>query len=388
MPALSQERLLSLIGSAYDAALDGGQWKGFLAEFATSYGGGGVLFSQDMRSAEAGIVEFFGFDPLWVNRYVEHYSSTNLWLKTAANDPEGTMVVGEERIDRRTLEASEFYNDWLRPQKLFATNGTILLRRGDVLTSLSVIRGKQPGSFSAEDLAFWSTLTPHVRRAVQVHRELFSLRAHQRGALEALQALQTGALIADASCRLLYSNDVAERVLSAGTGLSVKNGRIEAATTAATASLQGAIKHAATPDLNTTDRVSSVLALQDGAEEKLFVLVCPVKPDNRLIGMACPTALLLIHSTRNRPRLLGADLVRLFGLTPAEAKLVCGLLRGMDLEEYARDSQISAATARSQLRQVFVKTDVHGQPALMRLVLTNPLLSLHAGQRHVSKDSV
>jgi DNA-binding CsgD family transcriptional regulator len=60
----------------------------------------------------------------------------------------------------------------------------------------------------------------------------------------------------------------------------------------------------------------------------------------------------------------------LYALTPAEAELVALLARGRTLEEAAAERGVTLNTVRSQLKQVFAKTDTHRQGDLMRLALT------------------
>jgi len=60
----------------------------------------------------------------------------------------------------------------------------------------------------------------------------------------------------------------------------------------------------------------------------------------------------------------------LYALTQAEAELVALLARGRTLEEAAAERGVRLNTVRSQLKQVFAKTDTNRQGQLMRLVLT------------------
>jgi DNA-binding CsgD family transcriptional regulator len=69
-------------------------------------------------------------------------------------------------------------------------------------------------------------------------------------------------------------------------------------------------------------------------------------------------------------------------MTPAEARMVCGLLKGLNLEEYALEARVSPATVRTQLKHVFAKTGATSQSALMRLVLGNPVLAISAPSGH------
>ena len=60
----------------------------------------------------------------------------------------------------------------------------------------------------------------------------------------------------------------------------------------------------------------------------------------------------------------------LYDLTPAEAELLRLLAEGNSLEQVADQRGVTMNTARSQLKQVFAKTDTRRQGELVRLVLT------------------
>jgi DNA-binding CsgD family transcriptional regulator len=69
-------------------------------------------------------------------------------------------------------------------------------------------------------------------------------------------------------------------------------------------------------------------------------------------------------------------LEQLYSLTPAEAELVRMLSEGLSLDEVATARGVTMNTVRSQLKQVFSKTDTKRQGELVRLVLTG-VSSLH-----------
>jgi DNA-binding CsgD family transcriptional regulator len=376
---LDEALLLNLIDLAYGAALDPQQWAVFLDRFAEAFRGSGVLFSQDMRSAEAGIAEFARFDLEYIKSYAEHYSATNLWLNTAADDPEGTLVIGRERVDARSLERSEWYNDWLAPQGLYETAGSILLKNGSTLTNLAIIRGRKPGFFDAHELTFWAKLMPHVRRAVQVHKELYAVRAQRNGALQALSGLSIGIIIASVDARILFCNETAEQILRTPAGLCASHGRLRSVTAAATQLLHRAIAGAARTGAGAGEDSGSVIALPTPSGERTCVLVSPLKAEDDVFQFHCPAALLFVADDSRRASTRADDLMRVFGVTRAEARLVCGLLDGLGLEEYADAADITIATARTQLKHVFAKTGTSRQSALIRLVLNNPVLRMAAG---------
>lgn len=66
------------------------------------------------------------------------------------------------------------------------------------------------------------------------------------------------------------------------------------------------------------------------------------------------------------------QLMELFGLSAAEARLARALARGESLEYYASAQGIRIPTARSQLRSAFAKTATDRQAELVRLVIGVP----------------
>jgi DNA-binding CsgD family transcriptional regulator len=65
---------------------------------------------------------------------------------------------------------------------------------------------------------------------------------------------------------------------------------------------------------------------------------------------------------------VAAELMRVFGLTAAEARLAGRLLGEESLEAAAESLGVSYSTARNQLRAVYQKTDTHSQAQLIALI--------------------
>jgi len=63
-----------------------------------------------------------------------------------------------------------------------------------------------------------------------------------------------------------------------------------------------------------------------------------------------------------------AGIVSVFGLTPAEARLVSRLVAGDDLARAASMLDVSTNTARTQLKAAFAKTETHRQSDLVALL--------------------
>lgn len=374
MPQLGEDLLLRLIDRAYAASLDPLGWAHFLDSLAETFGGGAALFSQDSRNADASIAEFVRFDPAYIQSYVEYYGQVNVWFPIWSNWPVGKAGVTPEMLDLDFLKRSEWYGDWLQPQGLRDCIGAVLLRSGSVTTNLSLIRGEDQGIFGQSDIAFWSKLTPHMQRAVQIHRELCSARLQRDGALGALDRLAMGIVIASETGRLLFANSVADAVLKQGAGLLVSSGRLRGETADATNQLEAAIRRAALTGAGKGRHPGGVLSLPRRMAEPLSVLVGPLRGQSLAFRLPSPSAILLFSDPRQSRSVGQDDLARVFGLSRAEARLAGALLDGTRLSDYADAAGISLNTAKAQLKQVFAKTGVNRQSDLMRRVADDLVL--------------
>jgi DNA-binding CsgD family transcriptional regulator len=61
-------------------------------------------------------------------------------------------------------------------------------------------------------------------------------------------------------------------------------------------------------------------------------------------------------------------LVKLFDLTPAQAKLAVRIASGSSVEEAAAELGVGSETMRKHLKAVFAKTDTHRQGELVALL--------------------
>lgn len=68
------------------------------------------------------------------------------------------------------------------------------------------------------------------------------------------------------------------------------------------------------------------------------------------------------------------QLISLFGLSPAEARLARALCHGETLDEYAEAQSVKLSTVKTQLRAVFAKTQTDRQVSLVNLIVGIPPL--------------
>jgi DNA-binding CsgD family transcriptional regulator len=101
----------------------------------------------------------------------------------------------------------------------------------------------------------------------------------------------------------------------------------------------------------------------------LQVLVTPLHPAHDLAkSWQMPLVLVIVSDTHQMAETAAGRMRRMYGLTPAEARLVGEVADGRTLAEIAEQRAVSISTLRSQLVAAFDKTGVRRQVDLVRLV--------------------
>jgi DNA-binding CsgD family transcriptional regulator len=81
-------------------------------------------------------------------------------------------------------------------------------------------------------------------------------------------------------------------------------------------------------------------------------------------------AALFIQEVGNFEPLPGELLVKLYGLTMAETRLIALLAQGLSLQKAAHALGVARITARTHLQHIFAQTGTRRQAELIRLVVS------------------
>ncbi len=179
-----------------------------------------------------------------------------------------------------------------------------------------------------------------------------------------------GVVTLDAEARMRAANLLARRILAAGEGLELKNGRIvavrreDAATLARL--LEGACPHGDADGLH----IRGAMHLARGSHRsKLTVLVADL---HGRAGALLTELVLFLHQPDATVSVCEATLRTLHRLTRTEARIAALLVTGHTVARIAVEVGSSTNTVRTHLKRVFAKIGVASQPALIRVVLSGP----------------
>ena len=212
------------------------------------------------------------------------------------------------------------------------------------------------------------TITPHIKRACLLNNLLneYKTQVDSLGAVIANAGF--GVVLATTEGQIVYANDVAETLMRLRRGLCCRHGRIIATEVKATQKLQALISAVLVP-INETLSGGSMVLLDQHGKESFAIHVVPVSriTSNRLVSQERLVAGLFIVD-RNRDAAERVNVFApLFGLTPAETRVLAALISGKGLVSAAKRLEMTEQTARTHLKHILSKTDTHRQAELMRL---------------------
>lgn len=196
-----------------------------------------------------------------------------------------------------------------------------------------------------------------------------ALLSRVRGLTAAVNKSDVGILLVDRYAQLLFANAAAEALIAEGDSLRRQGKSLSGSRLADTLKLQATIEHViAARAAGSSEKVPPVVALtrtgrrpllasviasdceageRDG-DSAAIIYLCD--PDQDLTGLVEPTC-------------------KLYGLSPVETRLTCLLTRGISLADAAQTMRVREQTARSYLKQIFLKTETRRQAELVWLML-------------------
>ena len=356
------ERALRLIARLYDAAADASQWAPVLLEVTDAVGGAAATLLAGDTGAAPAIVVPLGITSEALRDYNNYYVRRDNRLHEALARPVGTLATHEHlRLTDSWFESTEFCNDFLKPWGLFYMAGAVLLS-GPRFASLGIHRPRSSGDFEDEELRTLELLIPHLQNALRLHFRLMAAES----AAGALERLSVAAIVVDDRGRIVANNHAGREVLRKGDALRSEQNLLTAANPQDDAPLRTALADAIATATAIGFGGARMLRLHRKDGSALIVSLSPMRSGPLAPWRAGAVVFASDASCVPVPPL--EALREIYGLTPAEARLLSALAVGDSVREAAGRLGIREQTARTALKSVLHKTGTRRQSELIRLV--------------------
>lgn len=376
------EALAPIARIAAEAVLAPVKWREYLAGFKRYFRADlTYLTLSDNRLTKFDVRYHDGFTESDFHEWASHWHSKDPWL-SAVNGSELPLlkVVRSNELcgDHRLVEC-EAYREFFQPRRLHYGGCVSLLPAGEATALQMMLRPKELGPLSAQELRDWNELAQLIQPAVvatiehnRVRRENHLLRSH-------FESQRTGILFVSPEGRILQSNVAAQEILSRRGDVAEKFGELQLYDPA----LQKELKRILGKLAGGIDDASPWLKLslpEDvyNSNPPLVVVVIPVGPrEENQLGLQEHAMMVYLVEPGPAEPLETRVLEQLFGWTTAESRVAGLLATGASLEEVSQALGMGVGTARNHLKSVYAKTGFSRQGELIaflnRLALRDPL---------------
>lgn len=369
-----------LIGLIYDAINNKNGFFPFLQRFVEVFEGHSAAFTVYDTQAEAVVGHWkLNIPDSAMAFYQTHISHQDALIdKAMAVSQNGELRFVASNLDlgddmpeiREKTRAGE----WLESFGAHEAAGAIALNTDNYLNFFSIQRARHQPEFTREQLAVFDLFLPHLNRAVSLYTRMSSLASVKTPASVALDTLQWGILIYDASFRVVFRNGAADAVIAANSDLNLSEDgllsfRDKAFSEQFVKGISSAV-HASTEDSDWTD---TILYYRKGSQ----AMTLTIAPLNTLTGSENERggAVLTLHDWSSRAFIEPEILKHNFGLTEAEARVSYLLTQGESLAGIAETICRSRETVKSHLKSIYGKTNTNRQGELVALLFSSA--SLH-----------
>ena len=180
-----------------------------------------------------------------------------------------------------------------------------------------------------------------------------------------LDKLDRGVVLLDAAGSVLDANTLGHRALVRSRGVLVRNGRLTFADVANDERFLGWLEGKPGPDCD----CALGLTIRSANGSPCRVVISPAGTK----GLQRDVAFVVVLYCPWGSREIGIDvLMRLYGLTRAQADVARSLYAGYTVEQTATQLALSCNTVRTHLKQIFSKCEVQSQAELRHVLATGP----------------
>jgi DNA-binding CsgD family transcriptional regulator len=361
-----ENTVLRLINAVYEAAEKPEIWPDVLKSVGDAVASLANCFTIENISHNTSCVSVFSkIDPSFQQAYNDYYGQINPHI-TRARTPliAGQFVSGHTICGDEELVASEYYQDFLRPQGWFYPFGACVSRDHPFIAALSFFHSRSQGPCTEEQQNLIELLVPHFRRAVKLQTLVGTVGE------AALESIPTAVILTDSRCKVHFANHAARRILQKRNGLGIASGgNLECSPSVRQPFLNFVYETSQCREKCGLKAGGFVSIPRSAGKRPYGVTASPIHYSNPLPAANRPTVILIISDPDCEVEGVEAATRRLYGLTASEAKLAQILVSGKSLNDACDEMQIQRTTARTHLRNLFGKLGVRRQAELVSVLM-------------------
>lgn len=320
----------------------------------------------DRRAPAAAVGDHSGGDERAFDEYTNRYSRYDPAENVRHRLQLGNWYIDWQWFTRHALDRDPFYQEFMRPYGLRSVHALPILKNGVAECCLSLqFPLSQPDTDEPSKSPLLRLLAPHLQQAATLRHEFLNLQQRAELAQQLLDDFSFPLLATDAQGRVYLSNRAGATWLSLPGNPFGASG-LKPSRAGAGSRLAEALVAACTR----RTRLATGAHVEFGTPPIRYAVVAMPLPEPMSFPLSTyePLALVKVHTHDATPISAHRLLHALFGIPPAEYRLLLLLMQGHHVKECAQQLGVSQETTRTQLKSLFRRTQTSRQSQLIDLV--------------------
>lgn len=365
----------AMIGTIYDAGLDASLWPNVIKQIVEcTHSKTAILTAMDQLNPNYDFLHTWNISQAEHEAFLdEQLTLTDMKLHLPLWQQVGLGEVMHQDLNSyaelMNHDEAVFYERCLKSTGICYIAGVLLDEGNYRWAVLGLYRAADQPAFQQEELAFLKRIGVHIRRALQIHRQLSFSRIEHDNLFKMLDAIKVGVILVDEHCRFYYSNKRAQQQLAQNkifefdhsnkicTGKQYQK-KFEHLVHAAHSGTK--LKH--------QDAGGGVLALEDEQGQQFMVTITPFNSMNGLAHLADRTqnyVVLSISDLEQRYALATPFLKENYALSARECEICELFVNGLNLEKIASHCCLTMNSVRTYVKNIYSKMHCNSQAELL-----------------------
>jgi DNA-binding CsgD family transcriptional regulator len=346
-----------------------GDWRDVLALLRARLDGRlATLSRHHFTSGHGQVISEHPESPDFRSAY-EEYAPRNPWFLSSIEYTTGSVLTGDEFLSNQDLIRTDFFRGLLEPHGLLHGIAGVAARRGPSMYFVSVHRGPDQAPFGEREKSSLAAVLAHISLALGNRWRLRAINDLMTVMMGIVDRYPHPCLLINADGRVVHGNRSASAQAAPGFGLSIDGGVLAAALPIDRLALRQAIRDvAASAARGAADSTRAVtLSVPGGIHPSVVSVHAAGAVLDAESGDVAELVLVTARNSGIVHDLNTCSFVKQFALSPAQARVGVMIITGHSLVETARKLHVSDNTVRSHLKQIFHKTNTHGQMELVHM---------------------
>lgn len=362
-----------IIASIYDAALDASQWTSVIENIVNYTESKTAIFTAlDQFNPTFNFLHTYNIPPESVDAYRDENIKTidmrlhmHLWTSIGL----GNTVIQDCAHYSQHPDTDEFvfYEKCLKPTGVSYLAG-VLLDRGDYRWAvLGIHRDIHQGIFQDKEMQFLQKISIHLRRALQIHKQVSVLELEKFNAYQALSRLKIGVILLDGRHQIKFSNSTAESIIAKNSEFEIdQSHQLKLGRDYQAKFTQLLHSSCIAQDV---EAIGGVMRVQDQKGHSVMLTIVPFRSNTLDCAvLASHETVIYLTDQYQRHILSQSYLIQSYKLTKREIDLCEALINGDTPEQIAQRHQLSIHSIRSYMKNIYEKVNVKSQIELIHIL--------------------